>query len=144
MLWFLMLHIIAMLFWCAALLYLPALIAGIHSRKTEIAEPLHRYGSVARFVFTYIATPSALVAISSGTIVFLINHTIEVWLIIKLTLVTGLVVGHVMAGMLLLQTQDRSNKPVRRWCWWLEGFLCVLMCSILYVVLAKPVAEILP
>lgn len=46
--WFLTLHIITLIFWCASLLYLPELIAGVHSRKTAISEPEHRYGSVAR------------------------------------------------------------------------------------------------
>jgi putative membrane protein len=143
MLWFLMLHIIALVIWCASLLYLPALIAGIHNRQIAILEPAHQYGSVARFVFTHISTPAALVAIMAGTLVFLVNRTIEVWLIAKLTLVTGLVVGHALAGLLLLHTQDRSTKPIKRWCWMLSLALCVLMLAIIWVVLAKPMAEVL-
>lgn len=143
MLWFLLLHIVALITWCASLLYLPALIAGIHTEQIQIVEPRHKYGSVARFVFTHITTPAALVAIISGTLVFLFNRTIEVWLIAKLTLVTGLVVGHTLAGLLLLHTQVRNTKPVRRWCWMLSGVLCVLMLAIIWVVLAKPMAEVL-
>lgn len=143
MLWFLLLHIIALITWCASLLYLPALIAGLHTQQIRIAEPNNKYGSVARFVFTHIATPAALVAIISGTAVFLFNRTIEVWLIAKLTLVTGLVIGHALAGLLLLHTQDRNTKPVRCWCWVLSGALCVLMVAIIWVVLAKPMAEVL-
>lgn len=143
MLWFLLLHIVALIAWCASLLYLPALIAGIHSERTQIVEPRHRYGSVARFVFTHISTPAALIAIVSGTLVFLFNRTIEVWLIIKLTLVTGLVTGHALAGLLLLHTQDRSTKPVRRWCWMLSGAVGALILGIIWVVLAKPAAEVL-
>ena len=143
MLWILVLHISALLVWCAALLYLPALIAGIHTRQIEISEPYHQYGSVARFVFTHIATPAALLAIASGTLVFLLNRTVEAWLFIKLTLVVGLVVGHTLAGLLLLHTQDRSSRPVRRWCWCLSSALCALMVAILWVVLAKPAAEVL-
>lgn len=144
MLWFLMLHIIALIIWCASLLYLPALIAGIHTEQIQIVEPCNQYGSVARFVFTHIATPAALMAIISGTLVFLFNRTIEVWLIAKLTLVTGLVIGHALAGLLLLHTQDRSAKPVRRWCWMLSGGVGALMLAIIWVVLAKPMAEVLP
>lgn len=143
MLWFLLLHIIAFVLWCASLLYLPALIAGIHTEKIQIVEPYNQYGSVARFVFTHIATPAALAAIISGTLVFLFNRTIEVWLIAKLTLVVGLVIGHALTGLLLLHTQDRSTKPVRRWCRMLSGVLCALMAAIIWVVLAKPMAEVL-
>lgn len=143
MLWFLVLHMIALLFWCASLIYLPALIAGIHRQQTEISEPYDSYGSVARFVFTVIATPSALLAIASGTLVFLLNRTVEVWLIAKLTLVVGLVVSHTLVGLLLLHTQDRNHKSVRHWCWWLEALICTLITAILWVVLAKPAAEVL-
>lgn len=144
MIWFLVLHIVTLIFWCAALLYLPALIAGVHSRSTAIDEPAHRYGSVARFVFTTIATPAALIAITTGTLVFLLNRTVEVWLIGKLTLVTGLAVAHTFAGILLLQTQVRSDKPIARWCRILSGVLWFLMIGILVIVLAKPAAEVLP
>lgn len=143
MLWFLLLHISTLIVWCASLLYLPALIAGIHTEQIQIVEPRHQYGSVARFVFTHIATPAALIAIISGTLVFLFNRTIEVWLIAKLTLVTGLVVGHAFTGLLLLHTQDRSTKPVRRWCWILSGVFGVLTVAVIAVVLAKPMAEVL-
>lgn len=143
MLVFLLLHIAALVTWCASLLYLPALIAGIHTEQIEIVEPQHKYGSVARFVFTHIATPAALIAIFSGTGVFLFNRTVEVWLIAKLTLVTGLVIAHGFAGLLLLHTQDPSTKPVRGWCWLLSGVSAALMLAIVWVVLAKPAAEVL-
>ena len=144
MLGFLLLHIAALVTWCASLLYLPALIAGIHTDQIEIDEPRHKYGSVARFLFTHIATPAALIAIISGSVVFLFNRTIEVWLVIKLTLVTGLVIAHGFAGLLLLHTQDPSSKPIRLWCWVLSGFSVVLIVAIIGVVLAKPAAEVLP
>lgn len=143
MLWILVLHISALLFWCAALLYLPALIAGMHTRQIEISEPYHQYGSIARFVFTDIATPAALLAIISGTVVFLLNQTAEVWLIIKLTLVVGLVIIHTLIGLLLLHTQERSSKPVQGWSWSLSAALCVVIAAILWVVLAKPAAGVL-
>jgi hypothetical protein len=50
MLWLLILHITALIIWCASLLYLPALIAGIHTKQIEIVEPYDQYGSIARFV----------------------------------------------------------------------------------------------
>jgi putative membrane protein len=143
MIGFLLLHIAALMLWCATLLYLPALIACIHTEQIEIVEPAHKYGSVARFVFTFVATPAALVAIMSGTLVFLFNRTVEVWLVAKLTLVTGLVITHALAGLLLLHTQDRSSKPVRRWCRMLGCTAGALMVSIIWVVLAKPAPGVL-
>lgn len=144
MIWFLGLHIMALLIWCATLLYLPALIAGIHTRQIAISEPDNKYGSVARFLFTFISTPAALLAIISGTLVFLIDHTVEVWLIAKLTLVVALTVNHTFAGLLLLHTQDRNLKPIQNWCKLLSGIVSVLMIAIVWIVLAKPAAEVLP
>jgi putative membrane protein len=144
MIWFLGLHIMALLIWCATLLYLPALIAGIHTRQIAISEPDNKYGSVARFLFTFISTPAALLAIISGTLVFLIDHTVEVWLIAKLTLVVALTVSHTFAGLLLLHTQDRNLKPIQNWCKLLSGIVSVLMIAIVWIVLAKPAAEVLP
>ena len=138
MLWFLVLHIIALLFWCAALLYLPALIASNTREKLDIRELRYEHNAVARFVFVRIATPSALIAIIAGTIVFLVNRTVEVWLIAKLTLVTALVICHMFTGLLILRAERQSEGRVHFWCCLLGGILCVLMALTVWLVLAKP------
>ncbi len=141
MLWLLLLHIIAVLFWAAALLYLPALIAGRVTRNEKIKEPQTPYDSISRGVFTYVATPAALVAILAGTLVFIIKHTIDPWLIAKLTLVALLVVCHTLAGLLILRAESGNGKPVVRWCI-LLGIVCAaLMATILWLVLSKPSIE---
>ncbi|WP_290647600.1 CopD family protein [Aquisalimonas sp.] len=144
MLWVLILHVIALLFWSAALLYLPALVAGADARQIEIADTPTRHATVARVVCTHVATPAALLTITSGTAIFLLNATVEVWLIAKLTLVAGLVVCHVLMGVLILRAEGESHRPVRPWCWLLGVVLCVLMTAIVWVVLAKPSLEALP
>lgn len=144
MLWVLVLHVIALLFWSAALLYLPAWMAGADARHTEIAGTPERHTRVARVLCTHVATPAALLAILSGTAIFLLNATVEVWLIAKLTLVTGLVVCHVLMGLLILRAESGSQRPVRLWCWLLSIVLCVLMTAIVWVVLAKPSVQALP
>lgn len=138
MLWFLVLHIIALLFWCAALLYLPALIASNTREKLDIRELRYEHNAVARFVFVRIATPAALVAIIAGTIVFLLNRTVEVWLIAKLTLVTALVVSHTFTGVLILRAEHQTERRVHFWCYLLGFVLCLLMVLIIWTVLAKP------
>src|SRR5690606_39252186 len=99
MLWFLVLHIIALLLSGAALAYLPALVASITREKLDIRELRYEHNAVARYVFSRLATPAALLAIIAGTIVFLLNRTVEVWLIAKLTLVTALVICHMFTGL---------------------------------------------
>lgn len=138
MLWFLVLHIIALLFWAACLLYLPALIAGNAVRDNAIDEPPNPFDSISRLVFTRIATPAALLAIFAGTIVFVVDHSVYAWLIAKLTLVVGLVIVHTLQGMLILRAESRNGKPLRIWCLILAILACLLMAAIIWIVLAKP------
>ena len=141
MLWVLVFHIIVLLFWAAALLYLPALVAAVATRRAEISESPAHHASLARFVYTHVATPAALVAIISGTVVFLLDRTAEVWLVAKLTLVTGMVIGHALTGMLILRAERSAAGRTRLWAWLLAVTLCVLMAGIVWLVLAKPTLE---
>ncbi len=140
--WMLVVHIIALLFWAAALLYLPPLIAA--GRRAELMDSPRHQASLARFVCTHIATPAALAAIVSGTAVFLLGRIVEPWLIVKLSLVAALVVSHTLTALLILRTEDVGGEAVRPWCWLLGGLLCILMTAIVWTVLAKPEIEALP
>jgi len=142
MLWILVLHIAALLFWGACLLYLPALIAGISRDQAAIEDNPDPFDSITRFIFTRIATPAALLAIAAGTLVFVIDHTVTLWLVAKLTLVVGLVFVHTGLGLLVLRLEARNAKPVRIWCLLLGLTAAVLMALILWIVLAKPPLEL--
>lgn len=144
MLWFLVPHLIGLLFWAASLLYLPALIAGSLVRDNDFREPADPYDSISRLVFTRFATPSALLAIIAGTLVFVVDYTIDVWLIAKLTAVAGLVLAHALTGLLILRAESGNGKPVVRWCWVLGIVQSVLMVAIVWLVLAKPALQALP
>lgn len=137
MLWFLTLHIIALAFWCAAQLYLPALMASGDGKKRMLEAPEH-WESTARFVFTYISNPAALVTIIAGTGVFLINRTVEPWLFVKLHLVVALVAVHAVTGFVVLRSHKEPEKPVLLWCSALAALFFLCMTAILWIVLAKP------
>lgn len=138
MLWLLVLHISALLFWCVALLYLPALIATDTNYRNEITSTPRQHASIARFLFTHVATPAALAAIVSGTLIFIIEGILAPWLIAKLTLVVGLVASHALLGLLVLRAEHTDPAPLRRWCWMLGIILPMLMLAIIWLVLAKP------
>lgn len=138
MLWLLVLHISALLFWCAALLYLPVLIVTAASHRNEITSTPRQHASIARFLFTHVATPAALAAIVSGTVIFIAEDMLALWLIAKLTLVVGLVVTHALLGLLVLRAEHINPGPLRRWCWAFGVILPVLMLTIVWLVLAKP------
>jgi protoporphyrinogen IX oxidase len=141
MLWILAVHIGAVLFWCAGLLYLPALIASTRAGRAELGSAPGRYDSMARFVFTRITTPAALLAIVAGSVVFLLNRTTEGWLVAKLTLVSGLAIVHSLVGLLVMRAEEKNGKALLPWCWLLAIAMCAMMIAIVWIVLAKPALE---
>ncbi|MCH8553346.1 MAG: CopD family protein [Natronospirillum sp.] len=141
MIWFLVLHIGAMLFWCAALLYLPLIIMGQVRQQHTLAEAAQGNDGLPRFLFTHIATPAALAAIITGTLVFLLDRNADAWLILKLTLVAGLVVCHTLTGLLVLRSETDRTRLIP-WCRASLVVQLVLMTGILWLVLAKPDVEL--
>jgi len=140
MLWMLAIHISALLVWCAALLCLPVLVAS--DRGWARGGELHRpFDGVERFVYTHLATPAALVAIMSGTVVFLLNRTTDGWLVVKLTLVTGLVVCHVLTGVLVLRLERAEIGGLKLSARLVGVGALLLIGAILWVVLAKTGGE---
>ncbi len=137
MLWLLTIHIVALLFWIASLLYLFPLI--IVSCDSELSlPPPEKRDSMARFIFTNITSPAALVAIAAGTAIFLINHTVTFWLVAKLTLVTALVVAHALTGLVLLRVDTQAKKTTLLQCWLLGTVILALVLAIIWIVLGKP------
>ncbi len=142
MLWLLVIHISAMLFWCAALLYLPTVIAASASVQLhDLGSHTEGEDAVARYVYTRFASPAAVVAVGAGTLIFLPDYPVDVWLVVKLTLVALLVVCHVFVGALVIRAEE--NKSVQPWCWIMILVMGSLMLSIILLVLSKPSAETL-
>lgn len=139
MIWFLSVHIIGLLFWAAALLYLPGLIVGSLHRQNVMNEPDGQAASISRFVFTHIGTPAALLAIFAGTAVFLVDYRVDAWLIAKLTLVSLMAVLHSLVGLLIIRAE--RGRPVVVWCWVVGIFSALLITAIVWIVLAKPHLE---
>ncbi|MCK7493507.1 MAG: CopD family protein [Comamonadaceae bacterium] len=102
--WLKLLHLAAVIVWCGALPYLAVALA-------TAGEPPRK--ALPRALFTTVATPAALVAIASGTAIFVFHGPTAEWLIAKLVLVALLVLGHAMAGVLVLRVErDGGAVPV--------------------------------
>ena len=102
--WLKILHVSAVIAWAGTLLYMPILIAAMgNRRRAEGDEGLPP--PLLRAVFINLATPAALVAIASGTVIFIGGGLLAHWLIVKLALVGMLVLGHAFCGMLLLRVE---------------------------------------
>lgn len=135
--WLLGLHIAGLVIWCGALLYLPALITAGASRVQD--EALGRGpAALNRMLFTAIATPAALLAIITGSILFLLDRTLGVWLILKLTAVVAMVICHSLYGVLILRHERDPHAPAAVPCILLGTLSTVLIGIVLWLVLAKP------
>ncbi len=131
-----LLHFAALLCWCGALLYLPALIAA-GTRRTD---PLfyRDHAHLTRMVFTLIGTPAALIAIGSGTALFMREGIYTGWLIVKLTTVAGMVLCHAWCGVLVLQVERSPEQSINLRCALIGAAAAALIAATLWLVLAKP------
>ncbi|MGR4069430.1 CopD family protein [Billgrantia sp. C5P2] len=135
--WIKILHIATLLCWCASLLYLPAmLLAGARSRggsSFDLPVPI-----ILRFVFTHIATPFALLAIMSGTLLFIVGQIAMGWLVLKLAAVSGMVLCHVLCGGLIVRLERDRHRFLLPASGLIAVTSAVLMLTVLVLVLSKP------
>ena len=133
--WLKMLHMSAVIVWCGTLLYLPLLV-----RFTADSTPASRYslqGQWPRKVFIGVSTPAALLAIGSGTLLFVFNGLIAPWLMFKLLGVSLLVLGHGTCAVLLLRV-EADHLGECGICRWLAYSMPIVLLAIAWLVLRKP------
>lgn len=131
-----LLHFMALIGWCGALLYLPAMIAA--SARSSDDGFYRDHAQLTRTVFNLIATPAALLATGSGTVLFLRESIFAPWLIVKLTTVAAMVLCHALCGVLILRTERIAESALRRDCLLIGVLLSALIGATLWLVLAKP------
>lgn len=128
--WLKLLHLVAVIVWCGALLYLPAAMAGAASQAVPRRLP--------RGIFIGVATPAALVAIGSGTLIFVVNGLLAPWLMFKLALVGLLVLGHGACGVLVLRTERGQQAGLRWACRAITMTTLLWLLGVAWLVLGKP------
>ncbi|MFI0474530.1 CopD family protein [Halomonas sp. HMF6819] len=137
--WLKLLHIAALVVWCGSLLYLPALLNhGLALRRD--AGFAQGTPPMPRFFYNSVATPAALLAIGSGTLLFLLHDLMGGWLILKLGAVVLMVAAHGAFGWLILRLEMGIYRGVKTAT--LLGLLLSLLgiFGVLGFVLAKPLA----
>lgn len=133
--WLKLLHICAVITWCGTLLYLPVALSTVAADKEAAFEHPSR---TFRSIFTWVTTPAALVAIASGTAIFLTRGPLAPWLIAKLATVSLLVLCHGACGMLILRVERQPESSIRGLCT-AVGLASVLwLLAIAWLVLRKP------
>jgi putative membrane protein len=117
-LWFKALHIMAFAAWMAGLWYLPRLFV-YHSQVDVGSETSAKYQIMERRLLRGIATPAMVATLIFGVgIVTMQDRWTEGWLHLKLLLVAGLVVAHViMARTVAAFASDRrpASETMFRW-----------------------------
>jgi protoporphyrinogen IX oxidase len=129
-------HFVALICWCGALLYLPALIAA--GTRSNDALFYRDHAHLTRMVFTLVATPAALLAIGSGTLLFVRDGVFAPWLILKLSAVAGMVLCHALCGVLVLRVERFPERAIGRECLVIGVLITALIATALWLVLAKP------
>lgn len=94
--------------------------------------------SIARFVFTHVASPAAIISISAGSAVFLLNQSHHFWLLAKLTLVTLMCLTQAMMGLVIIRAERGNFKWMTLYCRSFLLILSILMIAIVWIVLGKP------
>lgn len=153
MLWVLSLHITTLLVWTAAALYVAVVLMTRARQQQTSSSTLQNpqayseadfthapssVDSVARFVFTHVAGPAAIISISAGTVVFLLNQSHHFWLLAKLTLVMLLCMTQALMGLVIIRAERGQFKHMLWYCRAFLLVLSVLMVAIVWIVLAKP------
>lgn len=130
------LHMATIAVWSAGLLVLPWLFwqRRFVVDKVEL-ERLHR---ITRFVYVVMTSPAAFVAIGSGTALIFLQTTFHEWFSLKMVLVGGMAMLHVLAGLMAVQVFSRNGRFGTRACILLTGLYLLLIVGVLWVVLAKP------
>ena len=134
--WLKLLHIAALVIWCGSLLYLPALLSQTLQLRKDSG---FAQGTPPMPRFFYISfAPAALVAIASGTLLFLIHGILGGWLILKLGAVVAMVAAHGCFGWLILRLEQGHYRWVKPANWTALCVALVAILSVLGFVLAKP------
>jgi len=136
MAWIKALHIVAIVFWSASLIYLPILMAG-HSPR--LSDPRYlRLHSMVRNLYLWIASPFAILAIASGTALIPLREVTAPWFALKLLFVTALAIIHARCGIILAKQSHRAERANALVRVMRIALPIVLFPCVLWLVLAKP------
>lgn len=139
MLWFKSLHIIFVVTWFAGLFYLPRLY--VYHTLAEDTISIERFKVMERKLFYGIMTPSAVLAVLFGLIMF-VGYGIGQhagWMHAKLTLVLILIAHHVYLGRLMIDFKHDRNQHGHKFYRWLNEIPAApVLFLVVILVVVKP------
>ncbi len=135
--WLKALHVIADFAWMAGLLYLPRLFV-YHADEPVGSATSETFKVMERRLLKAIMRPAALVAIISGLALVYLSGFRDLWLLIKLLAVVGLVVVHEMLERFTRKfARDERPKP-QRYFRILNEVPTLMLIVIVIMVVVKP------
>lgn len=134
--WIKALHIIAVICWFAALLYLPRLF--VYHAQTEDEAGRERFKIMERKLYRGIMTPSMLLTLVFGSYLAWRLGMPSGWLTLKIALVALLVTYHFYCGKLLKTFARDENKHGHVFYRWFNEFPAVLLIIIVILAVVKP------
>ena len=137
MLWWKVIHIVAVISWMAGLLYLFRLFV-YHNQEAEIVVK-ERFQTMERRLYWTIASPAGLLTLISGIalVIYTPSFLKQGWLHTKLLMVVGLVFLHIKALRLMKEIKIGKNFS-NLWLRCLNEVPTLLMIVIVILVILKP------
>ena len=134
------LHLIAVISWMAGLLYLPRIFV-YHSENMNKEKICTVFKTMERKLYNYIMMPAMILSWFFGLILISqigFEAIGNLWLQIKLILVTLLSIYHFYLGSLLSSFNKNNNTKSSKFFRWLNEFPTLLLIIIVFVVIFKP------
>ena len=134
------LHLISIISWMVGLLYLPRIFV-YHSENIKDLNTSNIFKIMEKRLFYYIMTPAMILSWIFGIIlIFTIGFSVfnELWMQLKLTLVTLLTVYHFYLGSCVGSFADNKNLNSSKFYRIINEIPTILLIIIVFVVIFKP------
>lgn len=137
-LWIKSLHVISVISWMAALLYLPRLFV-YHCEASKGSDQSETFKTMEQRLLKAIATPAMIGSWVFGLWMATLYQTwSEVWFLAKFTCVLALTGMHVMYARHAREFRSDSNQKTSRYYRIINEIPAVLMIAIVIMVIVKP------
>ena len=134
------LHLIAVISWMAGLLYLPRIFVYHSENDNEIITNVFK--TMEKKLFYYIMTPAMILSWFFGLILIHeigFNQLANLWLQLKLLLVTLLTIYHFYLGSLLAKFKSDLNEKTSKFYRYINEIPTLLLILIVFIVIFKPI-----
>ncbi len=134
------LHLIAVISWMAGLLYLPRIFVYHSENSNEIISNVFK--TMERKLFYYIMTPAMVLSWLFGLVLIHelgFEQLANLWLQLKLILVSLLTAYHFYLGLLLSQFKLDQNNKTSKFYRYINEIPTLLLVLIVFIVIFKPI-----